>query len=243
MRQILDTFKFFNARLAQQRPRVAISACLMGKPVRYDGTDKLLETTSTFLSNYLSLIPICPEVDSGMPVPRPPIQLVTEGPSIFTRGRDDKTLNPTNNLVKFRQHSLQQHAALLCAYILKSRSPSCGINTTPIFDVEGNQVGVGSGLQADYFQRKLPWLLMCDELQLSSISDNQRFILCCYILADMQLAADQLDRFHQHYQWLWQQMAVEVQTKLSQAVSQKESYWEQFKDELWKLEWRQLTFL
>ncbi len=66
-------FDFFLKQSTDYKPTVAISSCLIGRPVRYDGTGKLL-TTASYLTDKLTLIEVCPEVGAGMSVSRPPIQ-------------------------------------------------------------------------------------------------------------------------------------------------------------------------
>ena len=107
MPKTCNDFNFFLPSSREEKPTVAISACLNGEAVRYDGSSKRLETTSTILSNSLTLIPICPEVGAGMSVPRPPIQLVNIDGRIEAIGRHDKTLNMTRALHQYRQQSLQ----------------------------------------------------------------------------------------------------------------------------------------
>jgi len=57
-------------------PRVGISQCLLGDEVRYDGGHKRDENVLGFLDEYFSWVPVCPEVEVGMGVPREPVQLV-----------------------------------------------------------------------------------------------------------------------------------------------------------------------
>jgi uncharacterized protein YbbK (DUF523 family) len=56
--------------------KILISACLLGQPVRYDGTDKA--TSHELIERWQQddrLIPICPEVDAGLPTPRPAAEI------------------------------------------------------------------------------------------------------------------------------------------------------------------------
>lgn len=57
------------------KPKVGISACLLGRRVRYDGRDKFDPLPAEALAGRIEWVPVCPEVESGLPVPREPIQL------------------------------------------------------------------------------------------------------------------------------------------------------------------------
>lgn len=212
-----EDFPFFVADAHQAKPRVAISACLKGERVRYDGRDNTLETTSTILPKHLILIPICPEVGVGMPVPRPPIQLVNIDGHIEVRGRFDKSINMTIALDQFRQQSLKNMDTTLCGYIFKSRSPSCGLNSTPIFDQQEQQIGYGSGVQAEYVVQHRPWLIMAEETELSQPQHCTNFIFNCLLLQDLQRGCQQagLIAIDKHYQWLICQLSSQRQTLLN----------------------------
>src|SRR4029077_1597068 len=65
--------------------RVGISRCLLGDDVRYDGTNKRSAAVAE-LSTYVEWVPVCPEVEVGMGVPREPIQLVAAGEGVGSAG-------------------------------------------------------------------------------------------------------------------------------------------------------------
>ena len=231
MPNISTGFSFFIIENPPTKPQVAISACLNGQAVRYDGTSKKLQTTSTFLSNALTLLPICPEVGAGMPTPRPPIQLVDNGDRIATIGRDDKTLNPTEALLHFRQKSIDSLGSSLCGYIFKSRSPSCGVNSTPVFNTAGESIGVSSGLQAAYVQQTMPWLPIREEQQLASEKQCEQFIFQCRLLQDLYLGCQQqgLAAVDRHYSGVINTLPNQSQAALEQSLrtGNKGKYWEE----------------
>lgn len=123
------------------KEKVLISACLIGQPVRYDGQSKevkgLLE-----LAKYYDLIPMCPEVSSGLKTPRKPSEIV-----------GDKVLTVDGRDVTDSYHDGAYWAASICRLyniklaILKERSPSCGVHTIHdgAFD---NKVIPGMGITA-----------------------------------------------------------------------------------------------
>ena len=103
--------------------KILISACLLGQNVKYDGTNN--DTTqNTFIQKLLAkdiLIPVCPEVDGGLPIPRVPVEL--QGYRAINKDGEDKTaffLRGAQKALDICKKYKIQYA------ILKSRSPSCG---------------------------------------------------------------------------------------------------------------------
>ena len=128
---------------------VAISACLTGQAVRYDGSDAAAELPVAGLAAVFEYEPICPEVGIGLGVPRPPIRLVGEGDSLRAVGVDDPSLDVTGALSAFGR---AQAARLdsVCGYIFMTRSPSCGLASVKVrSDVQGTPYRTdGRGLYA-----------------------------------------------------------------------------------------------
>lgn len=196
--------RFYVPRSATERVTVAISACLAGEKVRYDGADKCTPLYPV-LSAELNLIAVCPEQGAGLGVPRPPVQLIEYDGHIRAQGRENRALDVTAALHDFAEQSLPQllNAHQLCGYLWKSRSPSCGFNSTPIFSSAGIEIDRGSGIQAAYFQRHLPYLSYCEETALSSENAALSFILRCRLVFDVLHAADaSLLELHRHYAFL-----------------------------------------
>ncbi|MCG8312165.1 MAG: DUF523 domain-containing protein [Pseudomonadales bacterium] len=158
------------------KPLVAISSCLMGFKVRYDGKDKFNHFIAEQIAPFVSLLPICPEAAIGLGIPRPPIQLINKGNHIHAVGRDDKSLDPTAKLNHFAATICKVHSNL-CGYILQSRSPSCGYNTTPIYsEHQSASFAIGSGLVAAEIQRKLPQLPLINDCDLINTQDAEAFL-------------------------------------------------------------------
>lgn len=128
--------------------KILVSQCLYGGPVvRYDGREKACENR-TFLKwkKQGRLIPICPEVFGGLPVPREEAQ--RQGDQIITRdGRD-----VTEEYTKGAEEALRlaaEHDVVMC--ILKEGSPSCGSNEIHDGTFTGTKIP-GEGLTAGYLR-------------------------------------------------------------------------------------------
>ncbi len=113
-------------------PRFVVSACLLGRRSRYDGGHKLLPGLAEELSRVGAVVlPVCPEADAGLPVPRPPMDLhpAPDGALrlLSADGRDFASL-----LSRWIDSSLPRLLlSPLTAAILKTKSPSCGATRPP----------------------------------------------------------------------------------------------------------------
>ncbi len=118
--------------MTDQKPLIGISRCLLGDAVRYDGQSKANQIILEQLAPIFEFIAICPEVEAGLSVPRPAVQLTgsIENPRLI--GRDDALIDVTDIMARYCK---TKPAALsqLSGFIFKSRSPSCGLNSTPVF--------------------------------------------------------------------------------------------------------------
>lgn len=201
-----EKHRFFFAASADAPLVIAISSCLTGQRVRYDGDSKPLALPDAWHAANIHLLPICPEVAAGLGVPRPPVQLIaTDDGGVCARGRDDPTLDVTDALRAQARRTLAELAATpqLCGYVWKSRSPSCGLGSTPLFDRDGkHEIRQGSGLQAQHVAAHLPWLIHCEETALQSDADWRRFELLCRLVRDGRDAMHAnvpLANWHRHY--------------------------------------------
>lgn len=197
--------RFFNDASASAKPPVAISSCLTGERVRYDGDHKQLPQWQQVLAPQLQWLPVCPEVGAGLGVPRPPVRLVVAaGQPPRALGRDDPGLDVTDALAGFAVRSAAElRERGVCGYLWQSRSPSCGRGSTPLFDAAGRQIGLGSGIQAASIARALPWLAVAEDTEVATPAAAWRFVLRCRLVHDLTRArADALPALHRHYRFM-----------------------------------------
>lgn len=108
------------------RPRLAVSSCLLGAPVRYNGGHSRDRFLTGQLSPYVDWVPVCPEMEIGLGAPRPAMRLHTDG-GIRTR---DGSADHTAAMTALADHRLPGLDGL-DGYVFKSRSPSCGLQSLP----------------------------------------------------------------------------------------------------------------
>ena len=157
-----------------EKPAVAVSACLLGQAVRYDGKDKYTSLIAEELNKYCKLIAVCPEIEIGLGVPRAKIQLTQVGSSIKVLKTDGTKSDVSSELQKFAIQFVNQNS--LSGLVLQDKSPSCGVGNTKLFSVSGEQVGVSSGLFAKTIMDLMPNLVVVQASQLQSKSDIEQFV-------------------------------------------------------------------
>jgi uncharacterized protein YbbK (DUF523 family) len=149
------------------RPVVIVSACLLGQPVRYDGGDKSNMLVRNLLAERFDIFPLCPEAEAGLGIPRPPVQLVRNGEGMIEVLGVEENLDVTGALRDFSHRSIAKLVGRIDGAVLKSRSPSCGIGTTPVFNEQRREVATDSGVFAQTLLLHMPRLPVIDEEQFS----------------------------------------------------------------------------
>ncbi len=167
------------------RPLLAISSCLLGRPVRYDGAHKLDALVAEVLGNQVDWFAICPEVEIGLGVPRPPIHLVGEADQLRAVRVADAGLDVSSRLRGFARQQVEQLTGV-SGYIFKSRSPSCGLDDVTWTDSSGRSAGVASGLYAAVIRERLPALPVIDERAFRDVETRERFLRAVFALHEQR---------------------------------------------------------
>lgn len=165
--------------MTSRRPRVGISRCLLGDDVRYDGTHRRDDDLIAAFAPHVEWVPVCPEVEVGMGTPREPIQLVASatgvpsaGTAVRLRGVDsgEDWTDRMDGYARARAEALR--AQQLSGFILKARSPSCGVRDVAIRDT----TEPGRGLFAQALVDAMPDLPMADEDDLRDPQAREAFL-------------------------------------------------------------------
>jgi uncharacterized protein YbgA (DUF1722 family)/uncharacterized protein YbbK (DUF523 family) len=158
-----------------------VSQCLGFAAVRYDG-QVLQEPFVRSLADHVQFIQVCPEVGIGLGVPRDPIRLVVEqgGRRLVqpSAGRD-----LTEDMHRFAGGFLDQ-VGLVDGFILKSRSPSCGIKDVKQFSADGeNPTSKSSGFFAEAVLNRFPHAAIEDEGRLTNLRLRHHFLTKLFLVA------------------------------------------------------------
>jgi uncharacterized protein YbbK (DUF523 family) len=157
------------------KPRVVVSKCLGFAACRYDGTmapDAFVEG----LKGRVTFCPVCPEMEIGLGCPRDPIRIVLlEGNRRLVQPSTGKDL--TARMRRFSRRFLDS-LGRVDGFILKARSPSCGIRDTKIFAGPDDRapIAFGSGLLAEAVLERFPGLAIEDEVGLNDRETCREFL-------------------------------------------------------------------
>lgn len=156
--------------------KIGVSSCLLGERVRYDGGHKHDRYITDILGMHFAFVPVCPEVESGMPVPREAMRLEGDpaAPRLMTRqSRVDKT----GQMLEFcaRRVKELEHEDL-CGFIFKQDSPSSGLFRVKIYGATGMPEENGSGLFAKAVAHHFPLLPLEEEGRLNDPVIRENFI-------------------------------------------------------------------
>jgi uncharacterized protein YbgA (DUF1722 family)/uncharacterized protein YbbK (DUF523 family) len=159
-----------------EKIKLGVSSCLLGERVRYDGGHKLDHFLTDTLGAYVDWVLVCPEVESGLSVPREAMHLVgdVEAPRLVTIRTG---VDHTSRMRRWTKKKVTTLAAEdLCGFVFKSRSPSSGMRGVKIYSPEGIPISTGSGIFAKAFQDRFPLLPVEDEGRLHDPGLRENFI-------------------------------------------------------------------
>jgi uncharacterized protein YbgA (DUF1722 family)/uncharacterized protein YbbK (DUF523 family) len=157
-------------------PRLGISTCLLGEKVRYDGTAKRDPFLTDTFGRFVEWVPVCPEVECGLPVPREAMHLAgdPESPRLVTIRTG---IDHTGRMKRWAGRRLRELAREdLAGYVFKARSPSSGMERVRVYDESDRPSGVGVGLWAREFMERFPLLPAEDEGRLHDPAIRENFI-------------------------------------------------------------------
>jgi uncharacterized protein YbbK (DUF523 family) len=159
--------------MAILRPRIGVSACLLGEEVRYDGGHKRSATLVDLIGPQVELVPVCPEVEVGMGTPREPLQLVgsDRGVRMVTAGTGIDYTDRMNDWAARRVRELEQSD--IDGYVLKSGSPSCGLEVPVLSERSESKE---PGLFAAMLMREWVSLPVIDEKRLEDPHARAEFL-------------------------------------------------------------------
>ncbi|WP_281172049.1 YbgA family protein [Nitratidesulfovibrio termitidis] len=231
------------------RLRVGISSCLMGNKVRFDGGHKHDPYITGTLGQYMDFVPVCPEVECGMPVPREALRLVGDPASprlVTVKGYEDWT----ERMRAFALRRVEQLAAeRLDGFIFKRASPSSGMERVKVYaDHDPREVPEGAGrvdtarinlgppqekgvgIFARVFMDRFPLLPTEEEGRLNDPRLRENFIERLFVmrrwraLAEAGLTRGGLVDFHTRHKLLLMSHSVEHYRALGRLVAHAASH-------------------
>lgn len=208
-----------------EKIRLGISSCLLGANVRYDGGHQLDRFLRDILGPYVDYVPVCPEVEMGLPIPRPTLRLVGEPEAqrlVFSGSGEDVTERMTDWARK-RLVDLEQEG--LCGFVFKSRSPSSGMARVKLYDRNGIPSKSGVGLFAGMFMAHFPLLPVEEDGRLHDPRLRENFIESIFTfqrwrqLKEAGPAVGALVAFHGRHKYLLMSHHVDLARQMGKLVA------------------------
>lgn len=158
---------------------LGVSECLLGAKVRFDGGHKRFNFVVHDLQPFAEFISVCPEVGAGLGVPRPPIQLNNSSGEIRVVEIKNIAHDVTEALEKYSLSVMDDFAGL-DGFIVKSKSPSCGMERVNIKNAKGQYEKKGVGVFTSLLMKQYPNLPVEEEGRLNDPGIRENFITRIY---------------------------------------------------------------
>lgn len=157
---------------------IGISSCLLGNEVRFDGGHKRSDFLTDELGRYVRWVPVCPEVEIGLGIPRETLRLLhTDQPGhpmlVTNKSRRDLTETMTSYSAE-RMRGLKSER--LRGFVLKKDSPSCGLERVKVYSPDGICTRDGRGLFASRLVADMPLLPVEEEGRLQDAKLRENFV-------------------------------------------------------------------
>jgi uncharacterized protein YbgA (DUF1722 family)/uncharacterized protein YbbK (DUF523 family) len=164
------------------RIKIGISSCLLGNNVRWNGghqQDRFLIET---LGQFVDYVPVCPEVETGLGIPRETLRLVgdPENPRLVTTKTGIDHTDWMKQWARGRLDNLQKEN--LCGFIFKCDSPSSGMIRVKVYNNKGGVAKTGVGIFARMFMERFPRIPVEDDGRLHNPKIRETFIEAVFVL-------------------------------------------------------------
>ncbi len=160
----------------QEPFKIGISSCILGNAVRWNAGHKLDKYLTHTLGQFVTFVPVCPEVEAGFGIPRESMRLVgdPDNPRLITfKSKTDRTAEMT----RWAKKRVKELAAEnLCGFIFKSDSPSSGMIRVKVYNEKGMPRKVGVGMFARAFMDHFPLIPVEDDGRLHNPAIRENFI-------------------------------------------------------------------
>lgn len=211
--------------MSEQKIRLGISSCLLGEKVRFDGSHKLDRFLTETLGRYVEYVPVCPEVELGLPTPRETLRLTGDPENqrlVFSKSGDDIT-EPMSTWAKTRVAELEKEN--LCGFIFKSKSPSSGMERVKLYDKNSVPNKKGIGLFAKAFMEHFPLLPVEEDGRLHDPRLRENFIETIFTLRRLRetIARDKTAKglidYHTRHKLLMMAHSPEIYRQMGKLVA------------------------
>jgi len=219
--------------MPEEKIRLGVSSCLLGEKVRFDGGHKLDHFLTDTLGRFVEYVPVCPEVEVGLPTPRETLRLVGEPEAprlVFTKSGEDITERMT---AWARERVVALEKEDLSGFIFKSKSPSSGMERVKLYDRNGVPNKQGVGLFARAFMEHFPLLPVEEDGRLHDPRLRENFIEIIFTLKRWRVTLAEgmtrggLVNFHTRHKLLLLSHSTEIYRQMGKLVARAKEMEEQ----------------
>ena len=187
-----------------QKPIILISKCLEFEACRYDG-EIISNQYIQALKPHMKFIPICPEVEIGLEIPRDPIHIIQKNDhQILFQPSITKDL--TDEMERFSKRYLDK-LMMVDGFILKTKSPSCALSTAKIFSdpEKSNLIDEDAGIFTTKVLERFPHHPKAEDIDLDDEHFRENFLTAVFTLSDFRQvkSLDDLYQFHSRHNYLF----------------------------------------
>lgn len=209
---------------------IGVSKCLLGENVRYDGGHQLDRYITGTLGRYFEWVPVCPEVEYGLPIPREALRLIgdVEAPRLVTTHTGVDHTEGMLHWAEGKLKALQEQD--LCGFIFKGKSPSSGLAGVKVYTPSGMPSHRGVGIFAGAFMRRFPTVPVIDDGRLHDLGLRENFIERVFVykrwraLLEKGTTLSTLVDFHTDHKLLLLSHSPKHFTVLGQLVAKAKGY-------------------
>lgn len=205
--------------------KVGVSSCLLGVKVRWNGDHKQDLYITDILGRYFEWVPVCPEFETGMGVPRETVRLVKDGSETLMLGTKTRK-DWTAPMRKFtRKKTAELEAVPLCGFIFKKGSPSCGMERVALYHPAGMPAGSSTrGLFSAAFMDRFPLVPVEEEGRLNDDRLRENFIVRVFSFYRLRQLLSRFSRgalvsFHTAHKYLLMAHSVKHYGELGRLVA------------------------
>lgn len=211
-----------------QTPNLVVSKCIEFESCRYNGLI-IASPIIKKLKDYVNFIPVCPEVEIGLGIPRDPIRLVEINGEINLI-QPSKDLNLTQSMEEFSSSFLSSLTDI-DGFILKNKSPSCGVKAVRVYSHPGNSRPKtdGIGLFANSVFNEFPYTPLEDEGRLRNLQIREDFLTSIYTLSDFRKVkksqeVSELINFHSQNKFLLMAYNQNIMREMGKILGEQKNY-------------------
>lgn len=218
-----DKGKLDSLDLIESLPKVAVSGCLIGQKVRYNGAAKTHQWVNDYLLPNVDVDSFCPELSMGLGTPRESLRIITKDNKHLRLIGNESGIDFTESMLNTSEKIIERLPPDLDAVILMSKSPSCGPENVKVYDKNNSPFSNGEGFFSREVRRKLQDVIVIDAGRLFDSDQRSLFLMRLYTIRrfkNLRKNRKNLQIFHQRHKFLLASFNRDLYKRLGQIAGE-----------------------